>query len=223
MTVDYIYQYALNLIKQNQSGSLDSVRFQRFWNAESSSYFNDLLGRFQKINNGKEGIQTGLIENETILQKLSVFTKPAGITVTAGNANKPSDFAYRLSVRVGDIDAIKINHDQIGNVKGDILGDAPSAANGKYYYVEYLNYFSVLPSSTSAITLDYISYPVDVVWNFTLDGNNRKVYNSTGSVQPVWGDGECREITERMLKKLGVSLKDKDMESFGQSVTQTGN
>ena len=174
-------------------------------------------------NNGKEGIQTGLIENETILQKLSVFTKPAGITVTAGNANKPSDFAYRLSVRVGDIDAIKINHDQIGSVKGDVLGDAPSTVNGKYYYVEYLNYFSVLPSSTPAITLDYISYPVDVVWNFTLDGNNRKVYNSTGSVQPVWGDGECREITERMLKKLGVSLKDKDMESFGQSVTQTGN
>lgn len=224
LTVDYIYQYCLRLIKKNQSGNLKSTDFAYFWNGESSSYFSDLLGRFQKNNNGKEGINTGLIENETIIQKLSPFIKNnAAITVTSGIAAKPADFSYRLSIRVGNTEAIKINHDQIANVTGDVLGDAPSTVNGKYYYAEYGVGYSVLPSSTSSIGLDYISSPVDVFWNFTLDGNNRQVYNPTGSVQPLWDNESCREITERMLKKLGVSFKDGDMANFGNSVIMTGD
>ncbi len=211
-------------MNKNQAGGIEDIKFARLWNGESSSFFRDLVGRFQRNQTGKLISQTGLIENETILQQLSCFTKnnPA-ITVTAGNAAKPSDFAFRLSVRVGDIEAVKINQDEIASVKGDVLCDAPSATNGKYYYVEYLNYFTMLPSSTASIVLDYISYPVDILWNYTRDVNNRKVYNPTGSVQPVWGDGECREITERMLNKLGVSYKDRDFQNFGKSVIATGN
>lgn len=223
MNVDYLYKYSLELVGKNQAGGLEDLRFARLWNGESSALFQDLLGRFNRVNNGKEGLQTGLIENETILQKLSGFTKtnPA-ITVTSGLAAKPSDFAYRLAIRVGDIDAIKINHDQIASVVGDVLGDAPSTTNGKYYYAEYEGNFKVLPITTAAIVLDYISYPVDVVWGFTRDINNRKVYNAGTSVQPVWKDAECREITERMMKKLGVPLKDGDLQRFGQSVIESG-
>lgn len=223
MTTDYLYKYSLELLGKNQAGGLEDLRFSKLWNGESSALFQDLLGRFQKVNNGKEGIQTGLIENETILQKLSVFTKTnPSITVASGLAAKPSDFAYRLAVRVGDIEAIKINHDQIASVRGDVLGDAPSTTNGKYYYVEYEGNFYILPTTTSAIVLDYISYPIDIVWGYTRDVNNRKVYNAGTSVQPVWKDAECREITERMMKKLGVPLKDSDLQNFGQSVITTG-
>jgi len=79
LTVDYIYQYCLRLIKKNQSGNLKSTDFAYFWNGESSSYFSDLLGRFQKNNNGKEGINTGLIESNSINGKKRGFmqaTKP---------------------------------------------------------------------------------------------------------------------------------------------------
>lgn len=224
MTVDYIYKYALELLGKNQAGGLEDLRFAKLWNGESSSYFQDLLGRFQRNSNGKSGIQTGLIENEIILQKLAPFTKnnPA-ITVTTGLAPKPSDFAFRLAVRVGSVGAIKINQNQIASVEADVLGDAPSTTNGKYYYVEYENSFKMLPTATTSIVLDYISYPVDVVWGYTRDGNNRKVYSAGTSVQPVWKDAECREITERMMKKLGVPLKDGDLQNFGQSIINAGS
>lgn len=75
LSVDYIFQYALELVNKNQAGGLEDTRFCSLWNGEQSSYHGDLCGRFQRINNGKEGIQTGLIENETIIQKLSPFIK----------------------------------------------------------------------------------------------------------------------------------------------------
>lgn len=223
MTVNDLYQYTLELANKNQSGGIEDLRFAKLWNAESSSLFQDLVGRFNRMNNGKGGVQTGLIENETILQKLSVFIKPtATIAVAAGLATKPADFYYRLALRIGLVDAIKINYDQIGNVEGDVLGDAPSITNGKYYFVEQEGSYKMLPTATTSIFLDYVSYPIDVVWGYTRDGNNRKVYNAGTSVQPLWKDAECREITERMMKKLGVPLKDGDLQNFGQSIINTG-
>lgn len=224
MTVDYIYNYAIELINKNQAGGLDTVKFSRLWNGESSSLFEDLLGRFQRNNNGKEGMQTGLIENETILQKLSPFTNIGTLlTVTAGLATKPARFKYRLALRSNNVDVIKINSDQFASVNNDVLGDAPSSTNSKFYFTEHLTGYKIYPSSTTSVELDYISYPVDIVYGFTRDADNRKVYDASTSTQPLWGDGECREITERMLKKIGISFKDSDFLNFGQSVINTGN
>lgn len=223
LSVDYIYQYALDLVNKNQSGGLEDTRFCSLWNGEQSSYHADLCGRFQRMNNGKEGIQTGLIENETIIQKLSPFIKNAPISIISGTGAKPADFIYRLSLKNGNYEMIKINHDQLPSVLADTLGDAPSVANNKYYYIEYNNGYSVYPSTLTTVGLDYVCRTTDVFWNSTRDVNNRKVYNPTGSIQPLWDDVSCREITERMLKKLGVPLKDKDFQNFGQSVINTGD
>ncbi len=70
LTVDYIYNFALTLIKKNQAGGLKSKDFERQWNDAQGSYQDDMLGRFQARNNGKTGVNTGLIEDETVLQKL---------------------------------------------------------------------------------------------------------------------------------------------------------
>lgn len=223
LSVDYIFQYALDLVNKNQAGGLENTRFCSLWNGEQNAYHADLCGRFQRVNNGKEGIQTGLIENETIIQKLSIFIKKTAVALSAGIATKPADLIYRLSVRVGDYEAIKIMHDQISAVSLDTLGDAPSVTNNKYYYIEYNNGYTVLPSTVATINLDYVCKPTDIFWNSTRDVNNRKVYDPSGSVQPQWDDISCREITERMLKKLGIPFKDRDFQNFGQSVINTGN
>lgn len=223
LSVDYIFQYALELVNKNQAGGLEDTRFCSLWNGEQSSYHGDLCGRFQRINNGKEGIQTGLIENETIIQKLSPFIKNTPISIVSGIGAKPSDFIYRLSLKNGNYEMIKISHDQLSSVLDDTLGDAPSITNNKYYYIEYNNGYSVYPATLTTVGLDYVCKPTDVFWNSTRDADNRKVYTPTGSVQPQWDDISCREITERMFKKLGIPFKDRDFQNFGQSVIQTGN
>jgi hypothetical protein len=226
LSVDYNFQFALKLMKKNQAGGLSNKDFEYQWNDAQGSYQDDLLGRFQARNNGKEGANTGLIEDETILQKLSPFTKPISLTITGGNADKPTDFVYRIGLRINGEDVYKINHGQISNVNGSVI-DPPSITANKYYFVEYEDYFYFLPHTlpTATITtaeLDYIITPPNIVWGFVYDSNGRQVYNPGTSIQPLWDNNSCREITKRMFTNLGVSFKDADFQNFGKSVQLTG-
>jgi len=221
LTTDYLYQYTLNLIRKNQAGALGSVEWARHWNDAQSAYMDDMLGRFQGRTNGKAGINTGLIENQTILQKLSPFTKNATVAIASGNGNKPSGFVYELALRINGKDVRKINHDQIATVNDNVI-DPPSISSDTYYVVEYEGYYTFLPSGVSSASLDYIVAPTDIVWGFIISGG-RQTYNSATSVQPLWDNNSCREITRRVLDTVGVSYKDSDFAGFGNRVVNTGN
>lgn len=221
LSVNYIYEFVLKLIRKNQSGSLTSVEFAYHWNDAQGSYQDDLLGRFQARNNGKEGPNTGLIENETILTKLTPFTIPTTLTITAGQAVKPTDFIYTLALRINNAKVFQVDKDQIWSMLDDVI-DPPSVAEDNYYYAEYLNYYKFYPNTVTEVELDYIATPVDVLWNYTFDSNQRQVYSVSGSVQPVWDNNSCREISKRMLTNLGVTFKDADFMNFGKSVQLTG-
>lgn len=226
LSVNYCYEFVLKLMKKNQAGGMGRSDFEYQWNASQASFQEDLLGRWQARNNGKTGANTGLIEDETILQKLSPFTKASNLTITSGNADKPTDFVYRLALRINGYDAYKINHSQIANVNNSVI-DTPSTTNNAFYFVEYEDYYYFLPRTlpTVSITtaqLDYIMTAPEVKWGFTYDANGREVYNPGTSIQPMWSSNDCKEITERMLKTLGVAFKDSDFAGFGQSVITTG-
>lgn len=221
LTINDIYQWSLRLMKKNQAGSLNNIDFGFHWNNAQSSYQDDLLGRFQRNNNGKEGVNTGLIETETILNKLLPFTKPVTISVVAGNATKPTDWIYTLALRINNTKVFKITHDSIWAVQEDVI-DPPSISDDSYYYSEYLNYYAILPNAVTSLDLDYIGTTPQVLWDFVFDGLGRQVYAPGSSVQSLWDDNSNREITGRMLKTLGVSFKDQDFAGFGESVIQTG-
>ena len=212
LSVDYLYMFCLDLMKKNQSGSLRAKSFGYQWNDAQNSYQDDLLGRWQARNSGKTGLNTGLILDETILQKLTPFTKPITLTLASGNADKPSDFIYRLALRVNGFDAYKITHGQIASVNKSVI-DAPNTTTETYYFVEYDNYYYFLPhTGVTSADLDYISTPPDINWGYTFDSEGRQVYNAGTSVQPLWDNNSCREITKRMFTNLGVSFKDNDFE-----------
>lgn len=184
LSVNYIYEFCQTLILKNQSVGIDNKQFQYHWDVNSFAFQNDLLGPFQAKNNGKTGMNTGLIEDETILQKLSPFTKPLSITIVSGNAPKPTDFIYRLALRVNGVDCYKINHGQIANVNADVI-DPPSITDNRFYFVEYLGYYYILPhilpvSGITTADLDYISTPNKIRWAYTYDANNRKIYSASG-------------------------------------------
>lgn len=220
--VDQIYGYLRFLVRKNQSGSISATEFFYAWNSEQNDLFQDLKGRFNARNNGKEGINTGLIENERIEIKLSPFIKTATIAVAAGLANRPTDFSYLLAFRVNDSDVFHINKNQIASVLDNVI-DPPSISNNCHYYTPYQLQYRLYPSSVTSVDMDYLGSPVDVSWGFTLDGGGRQVYNSGTSVQPLWMQDEIIEITQRTLKKFGVSYKDGDFAQYGSSVINTGN
>lgn len=212
----------LFLIKKNQSGSLSAAEFGLAWNMEQSTYQSDLLGRFQRQSIGKEGPNTGLIENETIMTKLSPFTlSVTGIAITSGKATKPDDFLYSLALRINNTKVFQVDHDQIWSVLDDVI-DPPSIPDDSYYYTEYLNYYSLLPASVTSLDLDYVQAAPDVKWAYNIV-SGRQQYDSTNSVQPLWDQASIIEITQRCLKTLGVSYSSQDFEQFGQSKITSGS
>lgn len=220
--VDQTYAFLRFLIRKNQAGAISATDFFYVWNSEQLAYYQDLLGRFQARSNGKSGINTGLIENETIETKLAPFMKPATLTIAAGNANKPNDFGYEAALRINGHEVRKINHNQIAAINDNVI-DPPSVSLNLYYVVEYQSRYTFLPNTVTQASLDYYMIPLDVLWAFTLDGQNRQVYDAGNSVQPMWLQTDVIEITRRALKSLGVSFKDNDFGQFGNSVINTGN
>lgn len=222
LTTDYLYTYALKLMRSNQAGRLSATEFAQNWNDSQAAIFEDLAGRFQAQAVGKTGPNTGLIQDKTILQKLSPFIKAGTITVTAGNGDKPDDFIFELAMRISGFDVIHIDHDQRASVNNSVI-DPPNILANKYYVSEYQGYYSFLPSTVTTASIDYISTPPPIKWGFTIDpATGRQVYNAGLSVQPLWDEHTCREITKRMFKTIGISLHDDAFAQFGQSVIQTG-
>lgn len=221
LSVDYVYQWTLKLMRKNQAGGLASIEFCSHWNDSQGSYQDDLMGRFQAKNTGKEGQNTGLIENETIMTKLTPFIKPLTIAIASGQYIKPADFVYTLALRINGHKVFKVNQDAIWAMNNDAI-DPPDISEDSYYYAEYLNYYKFFPISVTAGELDYISTPIDIFWAFTLDGDNRQVYNSALSISPQWDTNSAREITKRMFDTLGVSYSDEDFSGFGSKVQTIG-
>lgn len=221
-SVDDIYKLTLFLTRKNQSASISARDLAYAWNTEQNAYHSDLLGKWQSRNNSKTGVNTGLVLNETMSTKLSGFTIPVSLPIVSGNATKPSDFIYELAVRkLGGI-VTKINHGQIQYVNDDIID--PPTIDGSYYIVEYGGYYKIFPANaTGNLELDYIASCSDIFWAYTLDTNNRQVYDPINSVQPKWDTPTIISITKRALTSFGVSFKDNDFANFGAKNTATGD
>lgn len=221
-SVNDIYELTKKLTKKNQAGGISSTDLFYHWNAEQNMYWQDIVGRWQARANGKQGANTGLIQNEIILSELADFTIPTTLTITAGQANKPDDFIYRLSCRINDKQVTFINPDQIPAVKASVI-DPPSVTNNCYYGLEYEDYYSFLPNTVTTASLDYLASCTDIKWGFTFDVNGRQVYNPGTSVQPKWKTPVIIEITKRCLATLGVAFKDGDFTQSGRKTQDTGN
>lgn len=219
--VNVIYGFLRFLIRKNQSGSISATEFFYTWNAEQYAYHDDLVGKWQNRNNTKEGMNTGLIQNEVIMTKLAPFTMPVTIAIASGKATKPTDLIYTLALRINDTKVFKITHDQKWAVLDDVI-DPPSITDDSYYYLEYEDYYSFLPTTVTSVDLDYVASCTDVKWGFNIVGG-RQVYDSATSVQPKWNQNTIIEITKRSLKILGVSYKDGDFSAYGQSIITTGD
>lgn len=220
--VDQIYSCIKFILNKNQAGGISDTDLFYAWNMEQYAYHEDLVGKWQARANGKQGINTGLIQNEVTMTKLLPFTIPITIDIVAGQGIKPSDLIYTLALRINDVKVFQVDHDQIWAVKDDVI-DPPSIDDDSYYYTEYLNYYSFLPVSVTSFDLDYVASCTDINWAFTFDGNGRQVYDAANSVQPKWGQNTIVEITKRTLTSFGVHFEDSNFTEFGKSNTTTGD
>lgn len=228
-SVDQIYGLLKFLLRKNQAGSISATDFFYSWNSEQYAMHEDLLGRWQNHSNGKSGQNTGMIQDETVLIKLAPFTISTTLTITGGFADWPADFIYQAALRINGEKVYHFNKDERWSIENSVI-DPPSIADDSYYYTEYASVtngirgkYEFLPSTVTTAILDYIASCTDIVWEYTLDGQGRQVYDPVNSVQPKWNQNTIIEITRRSLKSLGVSFKSQDFVQYGASNIVTGD
>lgn len=221
MSVADLYDLILFIANKNQAGGIKVDDFQDSYNTAQSQYFSDLVGRFQQYQYGRPIPRVGLGDNETVMTKLSPFIMNATVASVSGNtAPKPDDFIRLLAMRYGSNKVYRVEHDKVWSALSSYI-DPPSTTN--VYYVEYDDSWTIYPTSgIASVVIDYLRKPADVVWAYTVDGDGRFAYTSSGSVDPEWDDVSAVEIATRALKILGVHFKDSDFASYGQSVINTG-
>lgn len=213
-----ICQYAIN---KAQNGYLTSSEFNLLVNQAQTSYADYLLGEFQQYQYGRAQARIDYNQNSNIRQRLSPLIYGYTLSIDGtGFASYPGDYVQTDAIwNPNGISRYRyVKQDSLFSYYNSKID--PIATN-PIYLIEQTG-FRFFPANVSGARLTYVKNPPTITWGYTLDGNGREVYSAGASQQPVWSDVDLLEIIARVLKLVGVNLKDGMVAQYANQVTQMG-
>jgi len=235
MNINDMYQVCQYAINKAQNGYLTPSQFNLLANQAQISYMDYLLGEFQQYQPGRPQARISYSQNEDTRQRVSPFIKNVTFTPdAAGIYLYPIDYLQTDSIRTSANERVRFV--QQDSLYSYLRSEIDPIATNPIYLINDTGY-KIYPNTTDnsvALTnlkYTYISNPPTVIWGYNLDANGRPVYNPipynpitqpTGSVQPLWYDVDKLEIISRILKLVGVSLQNSQVEQYANMVTTQG-
>lgn len=213
-----ICQYALN---KAQNGYLKPDQFNLLVGQSQDSYLAFLLGEFQQYQYNSAKSRISYSENEPIRQRVTPLIYNYRLHVDAtGFSPYPGDYIQTdTMLTYGGYNRITfVQQDRLFSYYNSKID--PIATN-PIYLIEDKG-FRFFPQSISDARLSYVKNPTRIYWAYTLDVNQRPVYDAAHSEQPVWGRMDILEIIARILKLVGVSLQVSQVEQYANQITNTG-
>lgn len=221
MSVDELYQLAQFISNKNQNGYISPEDFNLLINQAQTSFLDYLLGEFQQYQYGKSKARVEYSQNANTRNRLQPLIYNYNLTVNSnGFVTYPSDFIQTdaMWTYYGNNRVRYVQQDRLWSVYNSKID--PVSAN-PIYLLEQEGY-QFYPSSIANARLSYIKNPTRIYWAYTLDANGRPVYDASRSEQPVWYDVDLLEILARVLKMVGVSLKDGEVAQYAESIKNGG-
>ena len=206
MNVDEVFRLINFASNKNQNGSITAENFNLIMKTGQSSYVSFMLGSFQTYQPGRPISKVELGQNSIVRQRLSPVIVRATLTVNgSGMANYPADYIQSdaMWTSSGYKKIRWSDQDRWDSMYNSVID--PVALNPIYMLRE--GGFEFAPASIGSALLSYVKVPPAIVWGFTLDGNGRRVYDPTTSVNPVWSDVAILEIVTRALSLVGINLQ----------------
>lgn len=222
MTVDDMYSIINFAINKNQNGTLVAEDFNRVVPLAESGYINYLLGTFQTYQNGRAISRVELGQNSVVRQRLSPIIKRVVLTVdAAGLCPYPTKYIQADAMWDNSTSYKRIKWVDQDKWYSTVNSSIDKVALKPIYMITDTG-FEFAPKTIGVASLSYVQQPVAIKWAFSLDGNSRRVYDSTNSVQPVWNDISIMEIIVRALALIGVNLQLREVESYSQLIKTQG-
>jgi hypothetical protein len=89
-------------------------------------------------------------------------------------------------------------------------------------FLSIYNGFEVYPNSIGNVALSYVRSPNPIRWGYTLDVNNRPVYNAALSSQPQWQREDIIEVIMRAMRMMGVNLQAVQVIQYAEQIKNQG-
>jgi hypothetical protein len=217
LTVDEIYKYVRFLVRENQNARFSALEFARAYSLSQNVFFDKLLGKITIAPH------IALGQNERIAERLKPFkVTDATVAVSSQIATYPTGFQAitKMTNPTTGRAIVYVDDAKLDGRLNDALDPIAEANPG--IFTNTSTGWKIWPSTISNISVSYYKLPDPIVWNFTVDGSGRQVYNSTGSVQSLWDDVSNKEIIGRTVRELGISLHDASMVQIGEQIIQQG-
>ena len=222
MTVDDMYSIINFAINKNQNGTLIAEDFNRVIPLAESGFINYLLGTLQTYQNGRPVARVELGQNSIVRQRLSPIIKRAVLTVDAGGlCPYPANYIQADAMWTDGTAYKRIKWSDQDRWYSTVNSSIDKVATKPIYMLTDTG-FEFAPKSIGVASLSYVQQPTAIKWAFTLDVNNRRVYDASNSVQPVWNNVTIMDILVRALALIGINLQLREVESYSQLIKTQG-
>lgn len=220
--INDVYKIVLYAVGKNlQQGYVSPEDFNLVINQAQKSYTSYLLGSFQQYAPGRPEARVEFGQNSVIRQRLIpiIYTTNLSIDVT-GFSPYPSDY-LQTDAMWSYYGYDRIREIQQNQFYGVYNSKIDPIASWPVYMIEH-NGFRFFPNTLGQAKMSYVTNPPDMIWGYTLDGNGVPVYNSAGSIQPVWDDASILEIIVRALRIIGVNLDYNQVNGYAVQIQNQG-
>lgn len=219
MTSKSIYDAVCYIINKHQGGHLSAAEFNQNFRVAEMHHMDFLVGELRRYQPGRPVPIVGIGMSKKINEALAPFRKTIPInTGTTGEVPKPNNISIVEAMYKNDGNPIRpVQAEELS----EVLQNTIVKIEDHPRYVEYNTYWMVYPNNLGTGIATVIENPPHSKYAVTVV-NGREVYDSSNSIDPIWKNGDVVEIIGRMLKTIGVNLKDGEVMQYAQSVINQG-
>lgn len=223
LSVDTMYSIEKDILNKNQNGPFTPDMFNRLNNQAQFDYMDYLLGRMQGYQPGRPIPSVAWGMTARVRESLTPFIlAPSTLAVngTTGAVTLPSNYEMWDAMYWG-ANMARVKFIQQGRLYSHLNSTInPIARNPVFLSIK--DQLTVYPNNIGNIQLSYVRTPAQIVWAYTLDANQRPVFNSAASTNPEWQRFDIMQIISRALHMMGVSLSAAQVSQYANEVKTVG-
>jgi len=219
MLIDKVYKVVQQLANKNQVGGvLTPLEFNRYAEFAQREYIEEMYNRANNM---------GYEYNYDVSDMFSSIKKVQSITVSSGNATKPSDYLHYSSAYAHYVFKDEARLAPIELVRdsewAERLGSEVNKPSLQFPIMRNMDdKFEVYPLSLTNITITYLKEPLLPWWNYTLSGSE-EVFAATGGITTNPNAGvtpgnstdfeveEFEDLVWKICKYMGIEIREGDL------------